>query len=67
MGRKLLRNHYWETELDQHLEEEKNKFGFKTKSHLLRIILKQRYNLCIYEYCHAIALLNGRCQKHIYL
>ena len=44
---KLLRNLYWETTIDNLLEEERIKLNIKSKSLLLRNILKQRYGLCL--------------------
>jgi len=61
---KLLRNLYWESEIDSLLEQEKSKLNFKTKSQLLRIILKQRYGLCLDENCLAYSLGQGFCQLH---
>ncbi len=61
---KLLRNLYWETTIDNLLEEERIKLNIKSKSLLLRNILKQRYGLCLKEDCSAISINNNFCQKH---
>ncbi len=64
MTRKLLRNLYWESVLDDLIEKEKNVLKLKTKSILLRILLKQRYGLCLDDECSAYANSNGFCQVH---
>ncbi|MBS3152283.1 hypothetical protein J4230_02635 [Candidatus Woesearchaeota archaeon] len=60
---KLLRNLYWETVIDNLLEQEKIKLKFKSKSELLRKILKERYGLCLNDDCSAISI-NDFCQRH---
>ncbi len=64
MGRKLLRNCYWESSIDDFLEKEKSQLQLKTKSELLRKIIKERYGICLNDECSACSINNGFCQVH---
>lgn len=65
MAKQLLRNVYYSTELDRHVENEKCVRGFKTKSQLIRLILKQHYFLCIWDTCTYPALFSDLCSLHL--
>lgn len=64
MVNKLLRNYYWESIIDNLIEKERINSRIKTKSQLLRKILKERYNLCLTDDCLAYSLSDGLCLVH---
>ena len=65
MSRKIkLQNVFYESELNYYLERDKQRLGLKTRSGLLRKILKERYGICNKDTCTAPANSSGYCLLH---
>lgn len=64
MSKIRLQNIFFEEELNVVLEKDRIKFGFKSKSQLLRHIIKERYHICLKDSCTSVALRTGLCSYH---
>lgn len=65
MAVRSLKHFYFEKQIDDLLEREKEQVNAESKSKLLRQILKQRYGLCSVDECLNPAIYNDMCQVHL--
>ncbi|OGI83871.1 hypothetical protein A2903_01505 [Candidatus Nomurabacteria bacterium RIFCSPLOWO2_01_FULL_33_17] len=59
-----LQNVFFEPELNSYLDQNKMELGLKTRSQMLRRIIKERYRICKEDGCIGFSVVNGYCFKH---